>query len=134
MSIIDKLIKLFSGTSKKVPELNEQNVVNKETDILSETPKAQVENVPRPSTLDMSINLVDDDLVEERIPCVYGPPSWYNQDGRFDRNNPDVKEYLDEVEGIKERNRQRKEIRDRLERGIDEPIADVYGPDPSMKR
>lgn len=134
MSIIDKLIKLFSGTSKKVPELNEQNVVNKETDIQSEMPKVQVENVPRPSTLDMSINLVDDDLVEERIPCVYGPPSWYNQDGRFDRNNPDVKEYLDEVERIKDRNRQRKEIRDRLERGIDEPIADVYGPDPSMKR
>lgn len=134
MSIIDKLIKLFSGTSKKVPELNEQNVVNKETDIQSEMPKVQVENVPRPSTLDMSIDLVDDDLVEERIPCVYGPPSWYNQDGRFDRNNPDVKEYLDEVERIKDRNRQRKEIRDRLERGIDEPIADVYGPDPSMKR
>lgn len=134
MSIIDKLIKLFSGTSKKVPELNEQNVVNKETDIQSEMPKVQVENVPRPSTLDMSINLVDDDLVEERIPCVYGPPSWYNKNGSFDRNNPDVKEYLDEVEGIKERNRQRKEIRDRLERGIDEPIADVYGPDPSMKR
>lgn len=76
MSIIDKLINFFSGTSKKVPELNDQNVVHKETDIPPETPKVQVENVSDPSAVDIPVNLVDDDLVKERIPCVYGPPSW----------------------------------------------------------
>lgn len=82
---------------------------------------------------DVTINLVDDDLIDERTPCVYGPPSWYEENGRFNRANPEVNQFLNEVEEINKRNRQRKELRDRLQNSINEPIEVVYGPDPKTK-
>lgn len=73
---------------------------------------------------------IDDKFVDEPMPCVYGPPSWYNSNGTFDRSNPEVKEFLNEIEEIKERNRKRKEMHDRMQEMVDKPIEKVYGPKP----
>ena len=66
-------------------------------------------------------------------PCVYGPPSWYNSDGTFDRSNPEVEEFLIEIEEIKEKNRKRKEIHDRLQEDVDQPIGEGYEPEPPIE-
>ena len=84
------------------------------------------------NTTDMAKNNIDGKFVDEPTPCVYGPPSWYNKDGTHDRRNPEAREFLHEVEEIKERNRKRKEMYDEQQEIVDEPIANVYGPDPSV--
>ena len=80
----------------------------------------------------MAKNNIDGKFVNEPTPCVYGPPSWYNKDGTLDRRNPEAREFLHEVEEIKERNRKRKEMYDEQQKIVDKPIAKVYGPDPSV--
>lgn len=132
MTIFDNFKKLFSGIFGKEPESNDDDVAMMRNDNFRETPKVSEEHVRIPEPCILSINLVDDDLVEERIPCVYGPPSWYNENGGVDRSNPETKKNLSEAEEIETRNRQRKELRIRLQNSIDKPIASVYGPDPTI--
>lgn len=81
----------------------------------------------------MSKNNIDGNFVDEPLPCVYGPPSWYNSNGTFDRSNPEVKEFLNEIEENKERNRKQKEICDRLQEMVDKPIENIYGPESPIK-
>ena len=76
---------------------------------------------------------IEGKFVDEPLPCVYGPPSWYNSNGTFDRSNPEVKEFLNEIEEIKERNRKQKEMRDVLQEMVDKPIENVYGPEPPIE-
>lgn len=135
MMIIDKLKKFFSGffgKEEKAPEQKNNDVAIEKCDSLSdETPEVANPNVHISDSSDLLINLIDDDLVEEPMPCVYGPPSWYNENGGLDRKNPEVKEFINETEEIEKRNRLRRELRNRLQESIDEPMAAVYGPDPT---
>lgn len=81
----------------------------------------------------MPKNNIEGKFVDEPTPCVYGPPSWYNSNGTFDRSNPEVREFLHEVEEIKERNRKQKEMNDGLQDMVDKPIEVVYGPEPPIE-
>ena len=81
----------------------------------------------------MPKNNIEGKFVDEPTPCVYGPPSWYNSNGTFDRSNPEVREFLHEVEEIKERNRKQKEMNDGLHDMVDKPIEVVYGPEPPIE-
>ena len=68
------------------------------------------------------------DLVDERIPCVYGPPEWYDSHGNLDNNHPSARRFKERIREIEERNRQRRIQREMEAQDCDEPIADVYGP------
>lgn len=118
----------------KVHKPQNDNVIQTKSEIEDKTHEVTEKrnNIPVFYDVDVSINLIDDDLVNERIPCVYGPPSWYKENGRLDRENPDVKEFMHEAYEIERRNQQRKELRNRLQYFIDEPIPDVNGPDPRI--
>ena len=72
------------------------------------------------------------DLVDERIPCVYGPPEWYDSHGNLDDNHPSARRFKERIREIEERNRQRRMQREREAQDCDAPIADVYGPMPPM--
>ena len=72
------------------------------------------------------------DLVDEHIPCVYGPPEWYDSRGNLDDNHPSARRFKDRIREIEERNRQRRIQREMEAQDCDEPIADVYGPMPPM--
>ena len=72
------------------------------------------------------------DLVDERIPCVYGPPEWYDSRGNLDDNHPSARRFKVRIREIEERNRQRRIQREMEAQDCDEPIADVYGPMPPM--
>lgn len=72
------------------------------------------------------------DLVDEHIPCVYGPPEWYDSHGNLDNNHPSARRFKERIRQIEERNRQRRMQRKMEAQDCDEPIADVYGPMPPM--
>ena len=72
------------------------------------------------------------DLVDEHIPCVYGPPEWYDSHGNLDNNHPSARRFKDRIREIEERNRQRRMQLEIEAQDCDEPIADVYGPMPPM--
>ena len=72
------------------------------------------------------------DLVDERIPCVYGPPEWYDSRGNLDDNHPSARRFNERIREIEERNRQRRMQLEIEAQDCDEPIADVYGPMPPM--
>ena len=72
------------------------------------------------------------DLVDEHIPCVYGPPEWYDSRGNLDDNHPSARRFKDRIREIEERNRQRRMQLEIEAQDCDEPIADVYGPMPPM--
>ena len=72
------------------------------------------------------------DLVDEHIPCVYGPPEWYDSRGNLDDNHPSARRFKERIRQIEERNRQRRIQREMKAQDCDEPIADVYGPMPPM--
>ena len=72
------------------------------------------------------------DLVDEHIPCVYGPPEWYDSRGNLDNNHPSARRFKERIRQIEERNRQRRIQREMEAQDCDEPIADVYGPMPPM--
>lgn len=132
--IIDNIKKYILSILGKVHKSQNDNVIQTKSEIEDKTHEVTEKrnNIPVFYDVDVSINLIDDDLVDERIPCVYGPPSWYKENGRLDRENPDVKEFMHETHEIERRNQQRKELRNRLQYFIDEPIPDVNGPDPRI--
>lgn len=132
--IIDNIKKYILSILGKVHKPQNDNVIQTKSEIEDKTYEVTEKrnNIPVFYDVDVSINLIDDDLVNERIPCVYGPPSWYKENGRLDRENPDVKEFMHEAYEIERRNQQRKELRNRLQYFIDEPIPDVNGPDPRI--
>lgn len=70
------------------------------------------------------------DLVDEHIPCVYGPPEWYDSRGNLDDNHPSARRFKERIRQIEERNRQRRMQREMEAQDCDAPIADVYGPMP----
>ena len=72
------------------------------------------------------------DLVDEHIPCVYGPPEWYDSHGNLDDNQPSARRFKVRIREIEERNRQRRMQLEIEAQDCDEPIADVYGPMPPM--
>ena len=72
------------------------------------------------------------DLVDEHIPCVYGPPEWYDSRGNLNDNHPSARRFKERIRQIEERNRQRRIQREMKAQDCDEPIADVYGPMPPM--
>ena len=72
------------------------------------------------------------DLVDEHIPCVYGPPEWYDSRGNLDDNHPSARRFKERIRQIEERNRQRRMQREMEAQDCDEPIADVYGPMPPI--
>ena len=72
------------------------------------------------------------DLVDEHIPCVYGPPEWYDSRGNLDNNHPSARRFKERIRQIEERNMQRRIQREMEAQDCDEPIADVYGPMPPM--
>lgn len=72
------------------------------------------------------------DLVDEHIPCVYGPPEWYDSRGNLDDNHPSARRFKVRIREIEERNRQRRMQLEIEAQDCDEPIADVYGPMPPM--
>ena len=74
------------------------------------------------------------DLVDEHIPCVYGPPEWYDSRGNLDDNHPSARRFKERIRQIEERNRQRRMQLEIEAQDCDEPIADVYGPMPPMPR
>lgn len=132
--IIDNIKKYILSILGKVHKPQNDNVIQTKSEIEDKTHEVTEKrnSIPVFYDVDVSINLIDDDLVDERIPCVYGPPSWYKENGRLDRENPDVKEFMHEAHEIERRNQQRKELRNRLQYFIDEPIPDVNGPDPRI--
>lgn len=132
--IIDNIKKYILSILGKVHKSPNDNVIQTKSEIEDKTHEVTEKrnNIPVFYDVDVSINLIDDDLVDERIPCVYGPPSWYKENGRLDRENPDVKEFMHEAHEIERRNQQSKELRNRLQYFIDEPIPDVNGPDPRI--
>ena len=40
------------------------------------------------------------DMVEEHIPCVYGPPEWYDRNGNLDDNHPSVRRFKEKIRGF----------------------------------
>lgn len=132
--IIDNIKKYILSLFGKVPKSQNDNVIQTKSEIEDKTHEVPEKrnNMPVFYDVDVSINLIDDDLIDERMPCVYGPPSWYEENGRFNRANPDVRQFRDEGYEIKRRNQQREELRNRLQYFIDEPIPDVNGPDPRI--
>ena len=70
------------------------------------------------------------DLVDEHIPCVYGPPEWYDSRGNLDDNHPSARRFKVRIREIEERNRQRRMQREREAQGCDARIEKVYGPMP----
>lgn len=143
MNIIDKLKKLFFGISEKEKEQTNDDVTTTKSDLSPKTPimsnkMAQIHN--RFNSLmsdiinnhdDLLANLIDDDLAEMPMPCVYGPPSWY-ENGRLDNRIPRVQEYMNECDKIEKRNRIRIELRTIINDSIDEPIAKMHGPIPNI--
>ena len=72
------------------------------------------------------------DLVDEHIPCVYGPPEWYDSHGNLDNNHPSARRFKDRIREIEERNRQRRIQREMEAQDCDAPIEKVYGPMPPI--
>ena len=70
------------------------------------------------------------DLVDEHIPSVYGPPEWYDSRGNLDDNHPSARRFKERIREIEERNRQRRMQREREAQGCDARIEKVYGPMP----
>ena len=70
------------------------------------------------------------DLVDEPIPCVYGPPEWYDSHGNLDNNHPSARRFKERILEIEERNRQRRMQREREAQDCDARIEKVYGPMP----
>lgn len=143
MNIIDKLKKLLFGIGGKEKEQTNDDVATTKSDISPKTPimpnkMAQIHD--RFNSLmydiinnndDLLANLIDDDLAEMPMPCVYGPPSWY-KNGGLDNGNPRVQEYMDEIDKIEKRNMIRRELRTIINDSIDEPIAKMHGPIPNI--
>lgn len=78
---------------------------------------------------------IPDEDIDEPTPCVYGPPSWYDDNGNLDPDNPDAKRFIDEIDAIEERNRWRAELRKLRQMEIQDSLVNkshplVYGPDP----
>lgn len=40
------------------------------------------------------------DMVEEHIPCVYGPPEWYDRNGNLDDNHSSVRRFKEKIRGF----------------------------------
>ena len=40
------------------------------------------------------------DMVEEHIPCVYGPPEWYDRNGNLDDNHSSVRRFKEKIKGF----------------------------------
>ena len=38
--------------------------------------------------------------VEEHIPCVYGPPEWYDRNGNLDDNHSSVRRFKEKIKGF----------------------------------
>ena len=48
------------------------------------------------------------DMVEEHIPCVYGPPEWYDRNGNLDDNHPSVRRFKEKIRGFYSRKKKKK--------------------------
>ena len=70
------------------------------------------------------------DLVDEHIPCVYGPPEWYDSHGNLDNNHPSARRFKERIRQIEERNRQRRIQREMEAQDCDARIEKDYGPMP----
>ena len=70
------------------------------------------------------------DIVNDHIPCVYGPPDWYDSHGNLDDSHPSARRFKERIREIEERNRQRRMQREREAQGCDARIEKVYGPMP----
>ena len=40
------------------------------------------------------------DMVKEPIPCVYGPPEWYDRNGNLDDNYSSVRRFKEQIRGF----------------------------------
>lgn len=74
--IIDNIKKYILSILGKVHKSQNDNVIQTKSEIEDKTHEVTEKrnNIPVFYDVDVSINLIDDDLVDERIPCVYGPP------------------------------------------------------------
>ena len=72
------------------------------------------------------------DMIDERIPKVYGPPEWYDRNGNLDDNHPSARRFKERIQEIEELNRQRRMQREREAKECDERIPNVYGPMPPI--
>lgn len=101
-------------------------------------PDADIDCVYGPSPDDEILckyGFCPDDEIDEPTPCVYGPPSWYDDNGNLDPDNPDAKRFIDEIDAIEERNRWRAELRKLRQMEIQDSLENkshplVYGPKP----
>lgn len=73
--IIDNIKKYILSILGKVHKSQNDNVIQTKSEIEDKTHEVTEKrnNIPVFYDVDVSINLIDDDLVDERIPCVYGP-------------------------------------------------------------
>lgn len=70
------------------------------------------------------------DIVNDHIPCVYGPPDWYDSHGNLDDSHPSARRFKERIREIEERNRQRRMQRESEVQDYDTLIEKVYGPMP----
>ena len=70
------------------------------------------------------------DIVNDHIPCVYGPPDWYDSHGNLDDSHPSARRFKEWIREIEERNRQRRMQRESEVQDHDTLIEKVYGPMP----
>ena len=70
------------------------------------------------------------DIVNDHIPCVYGPPDWYDSHGNLDDSHPSARRFKEWILEIEERNRQRRMQRESEVQDYDTLIEKVYGPMP----
>ena len=70
------------------------------------------------------------DIVNDHIPCVYGPPDWYDSHGNLDDSHPSARRFKEWIREIEERNRQRRMQRESEVQDYDTLIEKVYGPMP----
>lgn len=121
------------------PECEEEIETEDENDGYPNIPNEHLGGIP---ALNPEIDIPDvygpcipNDEIDEPTPCVYGPPSWYDDNGNLNSNNPNAKRFIDEIDAIKERNRLRAELRKLRQMEIqdsmvDKPTKCVYGPRP----
>lgn len=67
---------------------------------------------------------IPNNIVNEPIPCIYGPPDWYKKNRNSDKNHSFAKTLKRMIQQIKNIKHNMSNIL------IDEPIPDVYGPMP----
>lgn len=75
-----------------------------------------------------------EDIVDKPIPDVYGPPEWYDRDDTWTTTIPRHADSRNIFRKLKESNRQRRILQEKLEQDYDAPIECVYGPIPPVEQ